>query len=909
MFYYQRNWSAVIATASSAIIPIAEESARAIAHAVPQAPAAPASHAFHILPPWLESLIESATLPTSASVDSPVVAPSSALNSSSTTTPSPVPTPKTTAAPVAPAPTSTSSKPPAPKPTSSSSSTTSTSSVSHAPIPKSTTSTRQSTSSTTSKTSATSFTPATKTCPAGSRKAADIYWLDAQDHNQAAAGYAPYAGGSTIYPVYRNVMDYGAVNDGSGDQTAKLQKAIDDDGNGGTRKGKGTTRYPAEVYLPGGTYTLGSTLTLTVGTIIVGDPQNPPIIKAASNFQGQFLIMGYDKNNGNPETSFMMLVKNVILDTTAVAPNTKITALQWGVAQGSGLTNVQIHMPTNSKGHTGIDIAAGSTIAVTDVRIVGGATGIINSNQQVNFKNLQFVGCGTAFFAKGGWTVLMQGALFESCGTGINMTTNGLGSLVLLDSTVKNSGPVVRFHDSSHDTGNQNSQLLIQNLVHDGTNPIAVDSDGKTRLAATSHIDTWLWGTLVEGEYEQGAKHKTKRSANLLVNNKFFTKAQPTYTEYGTADVVNVKSVSGFPVKGDGLTDETASLNAILKQNAENCKITYFPFGVYRVSDTIFVPVGTRIVGEAWAVISGFGDAFKDAKNPKAVVKLGNPGDVGLIEIQDMRFSVGEILPGAKVLEINAAGQQPGDVGLWNTVVMVGGTAETSISNVCTSQDPKDCMAAFMVMHLTESSSAYIENFWGWTADHNLDSTSLLTIVSTGRGILVEATKGTWLTGTGSEHHWLYDYNFNNAANVFAGLLQSESPYMQGSGEYENAPAPWTADLKFGDPDFSWCAANDQKCRTSIATNIEGGSNIALYNSAAWAFFDGYWNGLYNEPCSGKCQTNMMRVAGAPQNLVWYSIGTRQTDVMILDGKTNPREASYPGGWEGIIQAYAEFSN
>jgi len=162
-------------------------------------------------------------------------------------------------------------------------------------------------------------------------------------------------------------MDYGAVNDGSGDQTAKLQKAIDDDGNGGTRKSKGTTRYPAEVYLPGGIYTLGSTLTLTVGTIIVGDPQNPPVIKAASNFQGQFLVMGYDKNNGNPETSFMMLVKNVILDTTAVAPNTKITALQWGVAQGSGLTNLQIHMPTNSKGHTGIDIAAGSTIAVTDV--------------------------------------------------------------------------------------------------------------------------------------------------------------------------------------------------------------------------------------------------------------------------------------------------------------------------------------------------------------------------------------------------------------------------------------------------------------------------------------------------------------------------------------------------------------
>lgn len=213
------------------------------------------------------------------------------------------------------------------------------------------------------------YAPASKTCAANtSRKSSDVYWLDAQDHNQAAAGYAPYGKTSNgPYPVYRNVMDYSVVNDGSGDQTNKLQKAIDDDGNGGTRKGKGVTRYPAEVFLPGGTYTIGSTLTMTVGTIIVGDPANKPVIKAAPNFKGQFLVMGYDPNAGQPETSFMMLLKNVILDTTAVDPNERITALQWGVAQGAGLTNIEIRMPTNCKGHTGIDIKAGSTIAVTDV--------------------------------------------------------------------------------------------------------------------------------------------------------------------------------------------------------------------------------------------------------------------------------------------------------------------------------------------------------------------------------------------------------------------------------------------------------------------------------------------------------------------------------------------------------------
>ena len=488
------------------------------------------------------------------------------------------------------------------------------------------------------------------------------------------------------------------------------------------------------------------------------------------------------------------------------------------------------------------------------------------------------------------------------------MTSNGLGSMVLLDSTSTNSGPVVRFYDSSHDSGNRNSQIIIENLTHDNSNAIAVDSTGNVRLAATSHVETWLWGTLVPGDFETGATKTTRRASNLLSGDKYFIKAQPSYANYSSEDVVNVKTVSGLAVKGDGETDDTKALNTILAQNAANCKITYIPFGVYRVSDTINIPVGSRVVGEAWSVISGFGSAFKDTSKPKAVVRIGNPGDVGLVEIQDMRFSVSEVLPGAKVVEINAAGSQPGDVGLWNTMVTVGGTAETSISNVCTSQDTKDCMAAYMVMHLTETSSAYIENFWGWTADHNLDSDSLLTIISTGRGILVESTKATWLTGTGAEHNWLYNYNFHNAANVFAGLLQTESPYMQGSGEYEMAPAPWTADPQIGDPDFSWCGAQDQKCRSALATNIDGGANLALYNSAAWAFFDGYWNGLYNEACTGKCQTNMMRVANNPQNLVWYSIGTRMTDVMVLDGKTNPTEANHPGGWEGIIQAYAEFS-
>lgn len=60
-----------------------------------------------------------------------------------------------------------------------------------------------------------------------------------------------------------------------------------------------------------------------------------------------------------------------------------------------------------------------------------------------------------------------------------------------------------------------------------------------------------------------------------------------------------------FRVKGDGVTDDSASLNAILAENAASGKISYFPYGVYIVKNTLRVPPGSRIVGEAWAVISG----------------------------------------------------------------------------------------------------------------------------------------------------------------------------------------------------------------------------------------------------------------------------------------------------------------
>ena len=156
-----------------------------------------------------------------------------------------------------------------------------------------------------------------------------------------------------------------------------------------------------------------------------------------------------------------------------------------------------------------------------------------------------------------------------------------------------------------HDNGDRNNQIVIENLSHSGTNPIAIDSHGNTKLASTSTVDTWVWGNVVPGGYQSGLLSTTTRSSALLSGSNFFTMAQPMYGQYASDQIVNVKAVSGFTVKGDGSTDDSASLNAILVQNAANCKISYFPYGVYIVKSTLYTPPGSRIVGEAWAVISG----------------------------------------------------------------------------------------------------------------------------------------------------------------------------------------------------------------------------------------------------------------------------------------------------------------
>ncbi|OCL04180.1 glycoside hydrolase family 55 protein [Glonium stellatum] len=732
-------------------------------------------------------------------------------------------------------------------------------------------------------------------CPALFPSGSSQYWYEAITHN----GQSSFMDSSykANYKVFRNVVtDFGADNTGTKDASSAIQSAIAAGATNGPNRSSnsmGTTGQPAVVYIPSGIYLMEGSIQLYVGTVIVGDPLNPPVLKASSNFPNDHIVYGKDPNHDGT-INFYMAFKNIIIDSTNVSGSTTITLLDWTVSQATQLTNVVFNMPNFSTGHTGLSTTYGynSNVILNDLTFYGGVVAMSLSGQQWVFKNITIISATTGVIA-GGTNLVFIGCTFKNVETGIN--ANGIsGSLTVIDSTGSNLGSLI----TSYDSGNAGNSIILENVANSG-NTVTL---GSSVVKSGSVIDTWVHGNYyapgnANAQHEEDLSTTTPRSSVLVSNGNYFTIRPPTYQDYSVSQFINIKSVSAYPVYGDGVTDDTNNINAILSQYA-SCKIVYFPAGTYIVTNTIVVPAGSRIVGEAYgSAISAVGSNFYNPNAPTTMVQVGNSGDVGVAQISDMLFTVADVLQGCKLVEVNIAGSTPGDVGIWNSHFRIGGAAGSKVETNCAGS-PDICKAAWGLLHLTNTSSAYIENMWGWTADHDLDGGNGQTI-STGRGMLIEATKGTWLVGTAMEHHTLYQYNFEYASNVFSAMQQSETPYWQGPGN-DLAPIPWASNLIASDPTFSNCGASDATCRMAFFERIRGSSNLFLYGGCVWAFFNNGGN------CSGDCQQNAIRVLSSQGNIYLYGINVKSVTNLVVSTNTDiATESANAGGWGGVVAAYA----
>ncbi|KAK5657995.1 hypothetical protein OQA88_2549 [Cercophora sp. LCS_1] len=713
---------------------------------------------------------------------------------------------------------------------------------------------------------------------------AGTFWYENIVHN----GISPTIPNGHNWTVFRNVKDFGAKGDGTADDTAAIQAAISTGDSTGLRDSPqfGSTGQPAMVYFPSGTYLIKSTIRSAVGTVLMGDPTDRPTIKAASNFTGQYLVIGRGQRFAGL-VGFYYGVKNLALDSTAV-PTRSVTLLEWSVSQNNILSNVKFNMTPGAAGHVGIAMPQiCSSLIMNDLEFYGGGIGVLVTSTQYHLKDLFFDGVQTAVRLARMIQGTGQGLRFNNCKVGIDATGGGAGMFSLIDSTAANTTTVVLAdHVSADDTSS--GSLVLQNIIVDSTVAATLQTANETILTGSILPNTtYTRGSIYNPNFTRTtgiSLNTTRPSALTNPSGIYHTVKPPTYADTALSSVINVKTHPLYPVFGDGKTDDTVSLQAIITSSPD--KLLYFPHGIYILTSTLHIPPSARLIGEAWTQISARGSYFADPLNPKPLLRVGNPGDIGVAQLSDFILTVADILPGAVLVEVNMKGRKPGDVGFFNTHFRVGGARGSTLHRKC--RTPDGCLAARLMVHLRETSSSYWENSWGWTADHDLDPEGPgevglgdgegETYPATGGGWLIESREGTWVLGSGPEHNVLYQMNIHNARNVFIGLQQGETAYWQGKGNTLLAPEPWGEYLLPSDPDFGWCAPDDATCRMGLYQRISNSTDISIYSSGFWNFVAG----PKREMCTSDCQDNAV-LYEKNSRLFVYGLSTINNKNLVIE--------------------------
>ncbi|KAJ1019416.1 hypothetical protein NDA16_004533 [Ustilago loliicola] len=440
-------------------------------------------------------------------------------------------------------------------------------------------------------------------------------------------------------------------------------------------------------------------------------------------------------------------------------------------------------------------------------------------------------------------------------------------------------------------------------------------------------IQSWVQGSVVEGD-DQLQDVQTvsvidiRRPASLVKagssSQQWFSRNRPQYEEADISDFVNVKD---FGCAGDGVTDDSQALQTILDASAGQ-KIVYVPHGTYYLESTVTFPPGTRIVGEVWPVLMGGGALFQDASNPQPVIRVGEPGDSGIMEISDMIFSTRGPAAGAIIVEwnIREQGGQQGSAAAWDSHIRVGGFSGTNLeADKCARELPlsDDCRASFLNLHLTPGSSAYLENMWVWTADHDLDyGNRAQTNLLSGRGVLIESSQGpVWMYGGASEHAVLYQYNIVNANNIFISLAQTETAYFQGKGRAVASQEEPLQIAKYNDPNFDLSTAQSSSSpfqnpnstyeNRGLGMRIANSTNTFIYGAGFYSFFDNYDRSQVSNRRSQK-RILWLQDLGDDANVWVLNLNTVGVEKMVtVDGKDTVDEGRLRNGFGNTLAVWA----
>jgi len=534
----------------------------------------------------------------------------------------------------------------------------------------------------------------------------------------------------------------------------------------------------------------------------------------------------------------------------------------------------------------------------SDLLFTGGQYGAFLGSQQFTSRNLTFIGCSTAVFMNWNWGWTLSGLNVKDADIAVDManspTNQTVGSVTVTDSNFGNSKIGINSgYTLNGNTPATGGSLYIDNVDMSGVGTPVQGTNGAI-VSTPGKINSWASGnahsTSVNGQAVQGAiaSPPTKNSALLDGQGNVFARSKPQYAGTDASSFISAKD-SGC--KGDGVTVDTTAVQNFLNKVAQTPgAIAYFDHGAYLVDDTITFPANIKVTGEIWPLIVAKSGSFNDANSPKPVVKIGNAGDSGSVEITDILFSTNGPAPGAVMLEWNLNSQQ-GAAGMWDSHVRVGGSYGSNLQqDQCpgfpTTQANPNCAGVFLMFDAAPSSGGvYLENTWFWVADHDMEiHNQTQTSIYSARGALFRSGNGpTWLWGTASEHSMFYNYQFSgiSASNgIFGGFMQSETPYFQ--------PAPESLGVSFlpvnsayDDPDFAACTSSSGAavpCQEAWGLRVVNSQSVLIYATGFYNFFNNY-----NQACvaANNCQQNMIELVNS--QVAMYTVTTKAAVTMIVD--------------------------
>lgn len=446
--------------------------------------------------------------------------------------------------------------------------------------------------------------------------------------------------------------------------------------------------------------------------------------------------------------------------------------MHWSVSQATHIRNVTIDMSAAADaGKTGIFGENGSGGFMSDVTILGGDVGLSFGNQQWFFRNLRVEGqrtqCIDLFWD---WAFTFVGLQAGLCPIILSFSGGAAGSLLLLDSHLHDGAVGVQTDYPTH-----TSNLLFERLTVTNVPTITTGLPGPA--AGSQTIAGWRqgpWlsasGALAPGV--QGLVPLTRADAPLE------QRPRPTFGE-AAGGASGVASVYAYGAKGDGVTDDTAALQAAITANAQ----VFLPCGQYLVSAPLTLRADSSLVGEVMSMIKvkGSAAAWANAAAPAAV--LSAPAG-SAVRLADLLFSTdGDDAPGCIFLDWSASSA----AGLWDVHWRVESTAHT-------------------LMRVNAGAGGYFENSWGWVADHDIDSGAQISVHNP-NGFLIASTQPSWFYATAAEHSANYQFNLSSASQVTIAVAQTETPYWQ------IPPTAW-------------------------ALTIEGGSHLQIYGTGMYQWAD-----------------------------------------------------------------------